>query len=150
MGELSHIDENGEISMVDVGYKPPVYREATACGAIFLKDDTIHLIEEHNITKGNVLTTAKIAGIQATKQTGQMIPLCHQIHLNKVDMIFKQEEGKITITATVTCNDRTGPEMEALSAVTIAALTIYDMCKAVDKEMVIGEIRVCHKSKTSA
>ena len=147
--EFSHLDKDGSIKMVDITDKSLSIRNAKACGKIFLKPETILLIKEGNIKKGNVLTTAKIAGIMAAKKTYDIIPLCHQIQLTKIDVDFVVGSDNIEIVSTVGCIDKTGAEMEALHSVTIAALTIYDMCKAVDKNMSIGEIKLWEKSKQS-
>jgi len=147
--EFSHLDKDGSIKMVDITDKSLSIRNAKACGKIFLKPETILLIKEGNIKKGNVLTTAKIAGIMAAKKTHDIIPLCHQIQLTKIDVDFVVGSDNIEIVSTVGCIDKTGAEMEALHSVTIAALTIYDMCKAVDKNMSIGEIKLWEKSKQS-
>lgn len=145
--KFSHLDDNGEARMVDVGDKPIVRRTAVAEGSITLHPDTIAAINDKALPKGDVLTVAKIAGINAAKQTSTIIPLCHQILIDQVDITFTLETERILITATARCSGRTGIEMEALSAVSGAALGIYDMCKAVDKAMVIGPIRLIEKRK---
>jgi cyclic pyranopterin phosphate synthase len=144
---LSHITESGDASMVDVSQKDLTTRDATAAGRIALMPQTIELIEKSNVAKGNVLAAARIAGILAAKQTPQLIPLCHQLILDDIEIGFETVFNGIEITCRVRTISRTGAEMEALTGVTVAALTIYDMCKAVDKGMVIGEIRLVSKSK---
>ena len=147
MSELTHINNDGEASMVDVGDKDVVPRVATASGFIRLKGSTLDLIYAQKIKKGDVLTVAKIAGISAAKKTAEMIPLCHQIPISHVSVDFTREEDGIKIEAKVKTHAKTGVEMEALSAVSNTALTIYDMCKAVDKEMQIERIRLDNKEK---
>jgi cyclic pyranopterin phosphate synthase len=151
MKRLSHIDSRGEAKMVDVSQKPLSVRTATARGEIRLSTETIELIEAHEIAKGNVLATARVAGIQAAKRTGELIPLCHPLPITHCEVEFEIPESRdrIVITASARVMAQTGVEMEALTAVSAAALTIYDMCKAVDsKNMVIGEIRLVSKVKT--
>ena len=147
MSKLTHINNDGEASMVDVGDKDVVPRVATASGFIRLKGSTLDLIYAQKIKKGDVLTVAKIAGISAAKKTAEMIPLCHQIPISHVSVDFTREEDGITIEAKVKTQAQTGVEMEALSAVSTTALTLYDMCKAVDKEMQIERIRLDNKEK---
>ena len=149
MSELSHINEKGEASMVDVSAKPIVLREAVAAGSISLASNTIGLIQGDGIAKGDVLATARLAGIMAAKKTGEMIPLCHPLPLDHAEVSFEipDSNDRINITASAKTAARTGVEMEALTAVSIAALTVYDMCKAVDKAMVIGEIGLVSKTK---
>ncbi len=147
LSELTHINNDGEASMVDVGDKDVVPRVATASGFIRLKGSTLDLIYGQKIKKGDVLTVAKIAGISAAKKTAEMIPLCHQIPISHVSVDFTREEDGITIEAKVKTQAQTGVEMEALSAVSTTALTLYDMCKAVDKEMQIERIRLDNKEK---
>ena len=147
MSELTHINNDGEASMVDVGDKDVVPRVATASGFIRLKGSTLDLIYGQKIKKGDVLTVAKIAGISAAKKTAEMIPLCHQIPISHVSVDFTREEDGITIESKVKTQAQTGVEMEALSAVSTTALTLYDMCKAVDKEMQIERIRLDNKEK---
>ena len=145
--KLTHVDDHGKATMVDVSAKPVQLREAVARGAILLKPDTIALIKSNHIAKGDVLNTARIAGIQAAKRTGELIPLCHPLSLTHVDVDLALGSGRIDIAATARIAAQTGVEMEALTAVAVAALTIYDMCKAVDKEMVISEIKLVSKTK---
>lgn len=146
--ELTHIDEKGNARMVDVSEKTVTVREAVAAGRVYMKPETLQLIIEGNMPKGDVLSTARIAGIMAAKRTWELIPMCHQIPLDgiKVELMGNLEKSSVDITATVRCSWKTGVEMEALTAVSVAGLTVYDMCKAVDKEMVIGEITLMKKS----
>ncbi len=144
---FSHLNEKGEANMVDVGTKPDQVRIAVAAGKIFLQKNTLKLIEINSIEKGDVFSVARIAGIQAAKNTFNLIPLCHQVQLSKVAVEFTVEENGIRTTATAKCTGKTGVEMEALTAVSIALLTIYDMCKAVDKKMLMGEIVLLEKQK---
>jgi len=147
LSELTHINDDGEASMVDVGDKDIISRVAIASGFIRLKGSTLDLIYGQKIKKGDVLTVAKIAGISAAKKTAEMIPLCHQIPISHVSVDFTREEDGITIEAKVKTHAKTGVEMEALSAVSNTALTLYDMCKAVDKDMQIEVIRLDSKEK---
>ncbi len=135
--------------MVDVTRKPPLLREATAAGEIRLATATLDLIENNRVAKGNVLATARIAGIMAAKRTGDLIPLCHPLPIThcEVDFEIPTSRDRILISATTRITAGTGVEMEALTAVTVAALTLYDMCKAADKGMVIGDVRLLRKSK---
>jgi cyclic pyranopterin phosphate synthase len=134
--------------MVDVGQKPDTERVAVAKGEVRMQPETLRLITEGGVSKGDVLTTAQIAGIMAAKRTPDLIPLCHPLQLTKVDVDFEVDDAdsRIEITATVRCQGKTGVEMEALTAVSVAALTIYDMAKAVEKTMRIGNIRLVRKS----
>lgn len=134
--------------MVDVTGKEKTVRQAIACGKVRMESATLELLEEGRITKGNVLTTAKIAGIMAAKKTGELIPMCHPLELTGIDIEFTidRENSQIDICATVRTVGQTGVEMEALTAVSVASLTIYDMCKAVDKEMIISDILLLKKS----
>ena len=138
---LSHVDKDGNAAMVDVSHKSASYRKAIAGGSIFVGKKVFALIKENEIKKGDVLGTAKIAGILAAKKVGDLIPLCHPLNLSYIDVTFQYDErdSRIIIFGTVSVNALTGVEMEALTAVNVAALTIYDMCKGVDKEIVIGE-----------
>lgn len=136
--------------MVDVSAKPPLLRVATAEGAIRLRPSTIRLVRQSRIAKGNVLATARIAGIQAAKRTGELIPLCHPLPVEHVDIEFEVGGREIRIRATARITAKTGVEMEALTAVAVAGLTIYDMCKAVDKSMVLGKIRLVSKTKSES
>ena len=145
MNKLSHLDTDGNVKMVDVTEKTPSIRIARAEGIITLQANTINLIQNEAIPKGNVLTAAKIAGIQAAKKTWDMIPMCHQLNLSFVDIEFELDREQIMIRSIVKTRESTGVEMEALTAVSIAALTIYDMCKAVDKTMTISAIKLVEK-----
>lgn len=144
---LSHIDKNGKANMVDVGDKPNQNREARAKGHIKLSPETISMITENQIKKGDVLTVAEIAGIQAAKQTPALIPLCHTLMVTKVDVKATINETGVEVNCYVKCIGQTGVEMEVLTAVSVALLTVYDMCKAVDKGMVIGDIILLEKTK---
>ncbi|MFT5471064.1 MAG: cyclic pyranopterin phosphate synthase [Verrucomicrobiales bacterium] len=144
---LTHIQADGTAAMVDVSAKPVSKREAAAAGFIRLQPATLTAVTEDRIAKGNVLAVARIAGIQAAKQTAQLIPLCHQLPLSHVEVDFEVGEDGIAITATAKTKSQTGVEMESLTAVSVAALTIYDMCKAIDKQMEIGDVRLLRKSK---
>jgi len=147
MKKLTHTDKSGKANMVDVSAKPVQLRIAVAGGSIKLSKDAMALIRDNQIKKGDVLTLAQVAGIQAAKQTSSLIPLCHPLHLTKVDIDCKLTKTSVDVKATVRCIEQTGAEMEALTAVSIALLTIYDMCKAVDKKMIIGPIRLIEKKK---
>ena len=146
MNNFSHLDKSGNVRMVDVTDKIDTSRIARAEGKIFMKSETISAISDNAIPKGNVLTTAKIAGIQAAKKTFEMIPMCHQLNLSFVDIEFTIHSDWIQINSLVKTKDATGVEMEALSAVSVAALTIYDMCKSLDKTMSIGEVKLIKKT----
>lgn len=150
MRPLSHLDARGDARMVDVSAKPPLVREAVARGEIRLQRATLDLIESHGVAKGNVLATARIAGLLAAKRTGDLIPLCHPLPIAHADVSFHvpARRDRIEITASARVTASTGVEMEALTAVTLAALTIYDMCKAVDPRMQITGIRLVRKTKT--
>lgn len=147
-GKLTHLDEKGRVRMVDVSRKENSVREAVARGMIEMSPSTCRMIMEGKIEKGNVLTTAQLAGIMAAKRTGELIPLCHPISLTDVDIRFSvhADEGNIEIEALAKSVGKTGVEMEALIAVSVAALTIYDMAKAVERTMRIGEVRLVRKS----
>ncbi len=147
MKKLTHIDENGRANMVDVGHKPNQTRTATAEGFIHLQPETVSLIRENQIKKGDVLTVAEIAGIQAAKRTSDLIPLCHPLQLTKVEVTCTLLDYGVSVICTTRCIGQTGVEMEALTGVQIALLTIYDMCKAVDKNMVIDEVKLISKTK---
>jgi cyclic pyranopterin phosphate synthase len=146
---LTHVGAAGEAKMVDVGRKPVSRRTARAAGRIKLRPETLALIKDNLIQKGDVLAAARIAAITGAKRTSELIPLCHNIPIDVVDVRFELKAGGIAIEARATCEARTGIEMEALTAVAIAALTIYDMCKAVDKTMVIEDIRLLEKTKNA-
>ena len=147
MKDLTHIDADGRPSMVDVSDKPQSVRTATAKGIIFLNDETVQLISENAIKKGNVLVTAELAGIQAAKRTYDLIPLCHTLMLSKVRVRCTLCEDGVEVESEVKCTGQTGVEMEALTAVSVALLTIYDMCKAVDKKMIMSDIVLVQKDK---
>ena len=147
MSSLSHLDATGAARMVDVSAKPTVAREAIAEGQIRLQASTLDLIRAGQMPKGEVLATARIAGIQAAKRTADWIPLCHPLPLTGITVTFNENAHGLTIQATVRTTARTGVEMEALTAVSAAALTLYDMCKAVDKTMVIEGIKLVSKTK---
>ena len=135
--------------MVDVGEKAVVRRTATATGRVRMAPETLALLREKALPKGDALNTARIAGVMAAKRTPDLIPLCHGLNLTAVDVVFEVGEEEVGIVATARASDRTGVEMEALTAVSVAALTIYDMCKAVDKAMEIGEIKLIEKTRES-
>ena len=145
--KLTHLDEHGNANMVDVGDKPDSQRIAVAGGTVYMKPETLKLIKDGNVKKGDVISIARIAGIMAAKRTSELIPLCHPIAINKiaVDLTLDEEQSAIQIVATVRTTGKTGVEMEALTAVTTAALTIYDMAKAVDREMRLSDIRLLEK-----
>ena len=145
--KLTHFDEEGKARMVDVSGKPPTSREAVAGGSISMKPGTIRLIKDRQISKGDVLGVARVAGIMAAKRTPELIPMCHSLNISSVNIAFDidERESTITIKTTVKMTGQTGVEMEALTATAVAALTIYDMCKAVDKEMVISNITLLEK-----
>ena len=147
MKKLSHIGDDNRPSMVDVSGKPQQKRTATARGFIKLQPETLELIGDNKIKKGNVLLTAELAGVQAAKQTSSLIPLCHPLLLSKIDVEAIAKEEGVAVEATVVCTGQTGVEMEALTAVSTALLTVYDMCKAVDKTMLIGGIVLVDKVK---
>ncbi|HON58941.1 MAG TPA: cyclic pyranopterin monophosphate synthase MoaC [Smithella sp.] len=148
MKKLSHIDGKGDVQMVDVTAKRNTLRKARARGVIQTDSRTLELISKEQVKKGNVLTTAKIAGIMAAKKTADLIPLCHPLELTSVDLDLSLDykKSQIIIDSLAQTTGKTGVEMEALTAVSVAALTVYDMCKAVDKRMVIGEIMLLEKS----
>jgi cyclic pyranopterin phosphate synthase len=148
MSRLTHFDAKGDAVMVDVAAKPVSERIAVAGGSIVMKAETLARIREGQIAKGDVLAVARLAGIMAAKRTGDLIPLCHPIGLDAVSVEFAIDEARSAVDITATCKvqGRTGVEMEAMCAVSVAALTIYDMCKAIDRGMRIGEIRLLKKS----
>jgi cyclic pyranopterin monophosphate synthase len=147
VAEFSHLDREGAARMVDVGEKAVVRRTATAAGRVRMSPETVELLREKALPKGDALNTARIAGVMAAKRTPDLIPLCHGIDLTSVDVEFEVGDEDVSIVATARASDRTGVEMEALTAVSVAALTIYDMCKAVDKGMEIGEVRLLEKTR---
>ena len=145
-GDFSHLDEQGQVRMVDVSERPGTRRTARARGRIRMNPTTVQAILSRELPKGNVLTTAKLAGISAAKKTAELIPLCHPLNLTWVDIDFQPGNDNVAIEAVVKATETTGLEMEALTAVSVAALTIYDMCKAVDAGMVIEDIRLEEKT----
>lgn len=148
MSELSHTDDKGKANMVDVAHKPQQTRTAKAIGNIRLNQETIQLIRDNQMKKGDVLTIAEIAGIQAGKKTSELIPLCHPLLITKLDVEATLTESGVTCESFAKCIGQTGIEMEALTAVNVALLTIYDMCKAVDKTMVIESVKLIEKNKS--
>jgi len=146
--EFTHLDENDRPKMVDVTAKDLTQREAVASGRALMRTDTVRAVESGGVSKGNVYTTAKIAGIMAAKKTSDIIPMCHPLELTGIDIDFSSdiEKGEITITARVRTFNRTGVEMEAMTAVSVAALTIYDMCKSADRAIVLSDIKLLKKS----
>jgi cyclic pyranopterin phosphate synthase len=147
MNKLSHLDEQGQAKMVDVSGKNETLRRAVATGRVLMRPETAALIAHGGMPKGDVLAAARLAAILAAKKTGELIPLCHPLNLTSVDIAFDLQPGKgeIGIEASVKCVGKTGVEMEALTAVSVAALTIYDMCKAVEKGITITDIRLTQK-----
>ena len=150
MKRLTHIDSRGEARMVDVTAKPVLLRSAVARGEIHMAPATLRLVKSNQLAKGNVLATARIAGIQAAKRTGELIPLCHPLPISHCEVDFEMPRAgdRVVITASAKIAAQTGVEMEALTAVSVAALTIYDMCKAVDKRMRITAINLISKTKS--
>ncbi|MCH7943773.1 MAG: cyclic pyranopterin monophosphate synthase MoaC [Proteobacteria bacterium] len=148
MGKLSHFDEDGKAAMVDVSAKQITERSATAEGRIVMAPETLELIKAGGVEKGDVLGVARLAGIMAAKRTADLIPLCHPLALTSVavDLVCNDQACAVDITATCKLKGRTGVEMEALTAVSVAALTVYDMCKAADRAMTIGAVRLTHKT----
>ena len=145
--KLTHIDENGEAKMVDVSEKKETERVAIATGKITMKPETLNLIQQGGIKKGDALSVARLAGIMGAKKTSDLIPLCHPLALDAIEVELSPNlnDNSIEIRASCKVKGRTGVEMEALNAVSIAALTVYDMCKAVDREMIVGNIRLIQK-----
>jgi len=148
LAEFSHVDEDGKLKMVDVSPKKPQQRRAIATGRIIVGVEVAGMIRDNKMKKGDVLTTARIAGIQAAKRTSELIPLCHPLPLDWIDVTTMLGEKDVTITAEALFTGKTGVEMEALTAVSVALLTIYDMCKAVKKDMVMTDIHLVSKEKT--
>jgi cyclic pyranopterin phosphate synthase len=148
MAKLSHLNEQGRARMVDVSEKEVTSRMAVARGTVHMRPETLALIREDKIEKGDVFSVARVAGIMAAKKTSELIPMCHPLNITSVeiDLIAQQEPARVEIEALVRVSGKTGVEMEAMTAVSVAGLTIYDMCKAVDREMSIGEIRLAKKS----
>ena len=147
MAQFSHLDEEGAARMVDVGGKTVIRRTATAAGRIKMSPETVRALREKALPKGDALNTARIAGVMAAKRTPDLIPLCHGLNLTSIDLEFAVKDEEVEIQAVARASDRTGVEMEALTAVSVAALTLYDMCKAVDKGMVIEDVRLLEKTK---
>jgi cyclic pyranopterin phosphate synthase len=148
MGDFTHFDDAGNARMVDVSAKPVSEREATAKGAVIMRPETLALIRSGGVKKGDVFAVARLAGIMAAKRTAELVPLCHPLPLSSIAVDLEADEARsaVDISATVKLAGRTGVEMEALTAVSVAALTVYDMCKAVDRGMTITEVRLTHKS----
>jgi len=144
--KLTHVDEAGRIRMVDVGGKEPTDRHARVQGDIIMQPDTIRLIVQDQIAKGNVIETARIAGIMAAKRTSELIPLCHPLNLTSVNVDFEIKTDRVRVQTEARLTARTGVEMEAFTAAAVALLTIYDMCKAVDRAMVVSELQLVEKS----
>lgn len=146
--DLTHINEQGRAKMVDVSNKEETLREAVACGNVYMKRETLQRVNEGTIKKGDVLSVAQVGGIMGCKKTSDIIPMCHPIMITGCDISFNLDfdKNRVEITATVKNTGQTGVEMEALTAVTVAGLTIYDMCKAIDKEMVISDVMLMKKS----
>jgi cyclic pyranopterin phosphate synthase len=145
--KLSHVDDSGKARMVDISAKPPMHREAVAAGKVILAAATLKLLKKNLMQKGDVLAVARVAAIQGGKRASELIPLCHPLAIQHLDVRFQIVADGVEITARAVSEGKTGIEMEALTAVSIAALTIYDMCKAVDKNMIIGAIALLEKSK---
>ena len=148
MSAFTHIDEKGHVRMVDVTEKKPTIRAAVAGAVVSMKPETLSMIRDQNVKKGNVLETARIAGIMAAKRTSELIPMCHPLSLTHVQVDFKPDEtnSRIRIEASVRTIDQTGVEMEALTAVAVAALTVYDMCKSYDRDMTVSNVQLLEKS----
>jgi cyclic pyranopterin phosphate synthase len=147
MSDLTHLDESGRARMVDVSARGETVRIATARGRVLMQPETLRLVRSGGVTKGDVLAIAQVAGVMGAKRTSDLIPLCHPLAITGVDLSFELDEdaSAVEITAVARIVGKTGVEMEALTAVSIAALTVYDMCNAVDKDMVIDQIRLVHK-----
>jgi len=146
MEKLTHINEQGHARMVDISEKEETFRTAEAFGVIYMNEDTVNRIKAGGIKKGDVLAVSQIGGIMAAKRTSDIIPMCHPINTTGIDIDFKINNNSIEIYSIVKCKGETGVEMEALTAVSAAALTIYDMCKAMQKDMVIGDIKLLKKT----
>jgi cyclic pyranopterin phosphate synthase len=146
MTELSHVSSSGDVRMVDVGAKPLSRRRAVASGRVRMAPETARRLRE--LPKGDALTTAQLAGIMAAKRTADLIPLCHPLPLTRIDVAVTPKSDSVEITATVETTAQTGVEMEALTAVSVAALTVYDMAKAIDKEMIVDEVKLVEKTKS--
>jgi cyclic pyranopterin monophosphate synthase len=145
MGELSHVSEAGDVRMVDVGSKPSSRRRAVARATVAMAAETATRLRD--LPKGDALATARIAGVMAAKRTSELIPLCHPLPLSHIDVSIEVDESRVEIAATVETIAQTGVEMEALTAVAVAALTVYDMAKAIDREMTISDVRLVEKTK---
>lgn len=143
--ELTHFNEQGRARMVDVSEKPATYRTACACATVRMARGTMELIRAGQIGKGDVLAVAQVAGIMAAKKNAELIPMCHPLLLTKADITFQAEDEALHIFSEIRCRGETGVEMEALTAVSVAALTVYDMCKAVQRDMVITDVRLLYK-----
>lgn len=148
MGDFTHFNDQGRAKMVNVGEKPESQRIAVAAGRVLVNSETFALIQSGGMKKGDVLTVAQVAGVMGAKRTPDVIPMCHPIQINGIDLNLSLDEKRqsVEITASVSCNGKTGVEMEALTAVSMAALTVYDMCKAVQKDIMITDIRLLKKS----
>lgn len=148
MGDFTHFNDQGRAKMVNVGEKPESQRIAVASGRVLVNNETFALIQSGGMKKGDVLTVAQVAGVMGAKRTPDVIPMCHPIQINGIDLNLSLDEKRqsVEITASVSCNGKTGVEMEALTAVSMAALTVYDMCKAVQKDIMITDIRLLRKS----
>ncbi|MEE0548161.1 MAG: cyclic pyranopterin monophosphate synthase MoaC [Peptococcaceae bacterium] len=148
MGDFTHFNDQGRAKMVNVGEKPESQRIAVAAGRVLVNNETFALIQSGGMKKGDVLTVAQVAGVMGAKRTPDVIPMCHPIQINGIDLNLSLDEKRqsVEITASVSCNGKTGVEMEALTAVSMAALTVYDMCKAVQKDIMITDIRLLKKS----
>lgn len=148
MQDFTHFNDQGRAKMVDVGEKPESVRTAVAAGRVLVNAATFSLIKSGGMKKGDVLTVAQVAGVMGAKRTPELIPMCHPVVIDGIDLVLSLDEARcsVEIRATVSCAGRTGVEMEALSAVSAAALTVYDMCKAVQKDMVIADIRLLSKT----
>ena len=146
--DFTHFNDQGRAKMVDVGEKPPTRRTATAAARVLVNAETFALIRSGGMKKGDVLTVAQVAGVMGAKRTPELIPMCHPILMDGIDLSLRLDEQRcsVEIQATVSCDGRTGVEMEALTAASTAALTVYDMCKAVQKDMVITDIRLIRKT----
>ena len=145
MADFTHFNDQGRARMVDVGEKDVTHREAVAAARVLVNRETFDLIRSGGVKKGDVLTVAQVAGIMAAKKNSELIPMCHPLLLTKVDISFEMEEAALHIRSEVRCHGETGVEMEALTAVSVAALTVYDMCKAVQRDMRIDGIRLLYK-----
>jgi cyclic pyranopterin phosphate synthase len=147
MPKLTHLDGKGRARMVDVSSKPSTVREARASASVFMKKQTLNLVRQGRLPKGDVIATARVAGIMAAKKTPELIPLCHPLEISSVEVDLKAQptRGRVLVTSRVVCTGQTGVEMEALTAAAVAALTVYDMCKAVDREMTVSEVVLLEK-----